>query len=282
MRWEAIARKAKLKYEINHHIQMNIVITNHYLNLYRQYEKSGFSTELNPNDTELNDDQKNYFQIGRNALDLCVDALVSNQCNVPKAILDFPSGSGRVTRHLVSYFNESTIHACDLYENHLEFCKNRLGTDVFLSHVNPDEIVLPQKYDLIFVGSLLTHLPLTGFDSVIRFIKKHLSERGIALLTFEGRFSAYAQQNLWKFVDDDLFGIAYSQYLKNGFGFVDYVNHQSQFFKQEHYGFALANPTFVIGQIFKQEGLKMISYKEQAWNNHQDCCVVQKIEGYLK
>ena len=259
---------------------MNISIVNQYLNLYRQYENRGISTELNPQDTEYNGDSKSYFEIGRNALDLCVDALVFNHCNVPKLILDLPSGSGRLTRHLVSYFNGSTIHACDLYENHLDFCKKLFGTDVFLSNVNPDEIVLPQKYDLIFVGSLLTHLPLVGFSSILGLIRKQLSERGIALITFEGRFSVCAQQNIWKLVDDDLFSIAYAQYLKNGFGFVDYENHKSMFFKQEHYGFALANPTFVIGEIFKQEGLKLLSYKEQAWNNHQDCCVVQKIEGY--
>jgi len=253
--------------------------------MYHRYERTGFSHAMNPNDTENTQkvDKALYFQVGRNALDLCVNALLWNDCEIPKTILDMPSGSGRVLRHLTAYFKDSEVHASDLYEHHLNFCKEEFGVHSILATNDNQHALCAKKYDLIFVGSLLTHLPLSGFKSVLDFIANNLANKGIALITFEGRFSIFAQQKTnWKFVSDELFDVAYQDYLKHGFGFVDYNQFEEMSYKQDNYGFALSSPSFVIQQIFAHEGLRLLSYKEQAWNNHQDCCVIQKIDGYLQ
>jgi len=256
---------------------MNIKLQEEYIKMYKEYEIRGFSKKLSKNDTEYSHDNSDiYFGIGKNALDLCVEALMGNELEIPRTILDIPSGSGRLLRHLKSYFKDSIIHASDLYEHHLDFCKDEFGVETFISTKRNEDLILPKKYDLIFVGSLLTHLPESGFKSVIDFLNKNLADNGIALVTLEGRYSIYAQHNKWKLIDDSLFEIAYKEYLKKGFGFVDYNNFNETFYKQENYGLALVHPCFAIQHIFNRKGLKLLSYKEQAWNNHQDCIVFQK------
>jgi SAM-dependent methyltransferase len=255
---------------------MEIELTRNYLDLYRLYEQRGVNTALNPADSEFTGDVGGYFSIGRQGLDICVDALVGNNLAAPRTILDIPSGSGRVLRHLVAFFPDATIHASDLYEHHLSFCREEFGVETFLSKTNPDDNHFPCSYDLIFIGSLLSHLPLAGMQSMLRLVARSLNEGGIAVMTTEGRFTVHAHHNLWKLVNEDNFDAAYAGYLENGFGFVDYANHRSQFHKQDHYGFALAHPAFVVSEICKHQGLRILSCKEHAWNNHQDCYVVQK------
>jgi SAM-dependent methyltransferase len=255
---------------------MEISILTNYLDIYRRYEANGFSRVLNPQDSEFSGDLDNYFSIGRQGLEMCINALITLNIPAPKSILDFPAGSGRVLRHLAACFPEAKIHACDLYEHHLEFCKNEFGAEISVAHANPEENKFPCTFDLIFIGSLLSHLPLPGMQAILRLVAKSLNDGGIAVMTTEGRFTVHAQQNRWKLVSDELFGCAYESFKKDGFGFVDYTNHRSQFHKQENYGFALAHPSFVTKQICETEGLRLVSCTEFAWNSHQDCYVVQK------
>jgi SAM-dependent methyltransferase len=77
------------------------------------------------------------------------------------------------------------------------------------------------NFDLIFCGSLLTHLPEEGVRAALDAIVRALSPSGIAVVTFQGRHSDFIQKHKWKYVDDSLFDVAVRQVHKTGFGFVD-------------------------------------------------------------
>src|SRR5690349_20432979 len=81
-----------------------------YAALYREYVQRGFSKTLDQKNKEIAEqvgEEAHYYAIGTDAVRNIVDALASNFRTPPQTILDFPSGSGRVTRHLRSFFPEA-------------------------------------------------------------------------------------------------------------------------------------------------------------------------------
>src|SRR5262245_34917550 len=95
------------------------------------YRARGVDRELDPQDKEWPDHEawraEHYMQVGADALRLIVASLIANLREPPQRILDFPSGSGRVTRHLRSFFPTADICACDLHESHIAFCAQHFG-----------------------------------------------------------------------------------------------------------------------------------------------------------
>jgi trans-aconitate methyltransferase len=73
-------------------------------------------------------------------------------------ILDFGCGAGRVTRWLCAAFPEAEISVTDLRETDLEFCAKNFRVTPWLSGTEIDALQAPDRYDLIWVGSVLTHL----------------------------------------------------------------------------------------------------------------------------
>jgi SAM-dependent methyltransferase len=249
-----------------------------YQRLFESYAERGVITSLDPQDKEYNFSaayaEKHYFDVGADALRIMVSSLCATLRQPPETILDFPSGSGRVTRHLRSFFPGARIVACDLYDFHIDFCRSALNVEPFLSKENIDEINFGKKFDLIFCGSLLTHLPKDQFLKVLRLLAASLSDTGIAIVTLQGRHSQFIQKNKWKYLEDDLFEIAATEVNRNGFGYVDYDrDFKSKFDQQMRYGVALVNPSWVTEQIQKINGLRVLSYTERQWDDHQDVVV---------
>ena len=135
---------------------------------------------------------------------IIINALLANSRQPPQSILDFPSGSGRVTRHLRAFFPEARIVASDLYDDHLDFCREAFQIDCLLSRVNVSEIDFGEKFDLIFCGSLLTHLPEASFLDTINLLGRSLTDSGIAVITLHGRFSDHLQATRSILLEDQL------------------------------------------------------------------------------
>lgn len=104
-----------------------------------------------------------YLSVGYSAMHIIVKALLANLRRPPRSVLDFPCGSGRVTRHLRAMFPDANIGACDLYGNHVDFCAAHFAATPFISRENVDELDLGAEWDLVFCGSLLSHLPEKKF-----------------------------------------------------------------------------------------------------------------------
>jgi SAM-dependent methyltransferase len=248
--------------------------------LYRGYLERGVNTTLDPNDKEFSAEENldHYFSVGADALRLVISTLVENLREPPKLILDFPSGSGRVTRHLRAFFPDAKIVACDLYDYHVDFCVRELGTEGMISQENLDEVDFGQRFDLIFCCSLLTHLPEDRFRSAIRLLSRSLTDTGIAIVTLHGRHSEYIQKNRFKYLADDLFVVAESAMRETGFGYVDYDHgFRSTFFnKNARYGISLSRPHWTLKVLEDDYTLSVINYTERAVDNHQDALVFGK------
>ena len=251
-----------------------------YQNLFAAYRERGINQNLNPNDQEFIDRSdehiRHYYSVGADAMRLIINALLANSRQPPQSILDFPSGSGRVTRHLRAFFPEARIVASDLYDDHLNFCREAFQIDCLLSRVNVSEIDFGEKFDLVFCGSLLTHLPEALFSDTINLLARSLSDSGIAVVTLHGRFSDHLQATRPNFyLPDQCYEVAAENVRRTGFGYVDYTHNvlQGLFNKEEGYGIALVRPHWVMRLLEPRTDLRLLGYVERGWDIHQDVLI---------
>jgi SAM-dependent methyltransferase len=249
-----------------------------YQTAYAAYASRGVNRALNPDDREWSGDEpwqeQHYFEVGEDALGILVEALASARKPLPRTILDFPSGSGRVTRHLRSFFPEAELWACDIDENHLRFCATHLGARTRPSTPDLADLRFETQFDLIFCGSLLTHLPEHAAMSALSVVREALSPGGTGLVTVHGRYSSYIQRHHWKYVDDERFAVAERQAAESGYGFVTYDGEMRERFSGcADYGVALVKPSWLVAQLERDRGIRILSYRERDWADHQDVVV---------
>jgi len=252
-----------------------------YGKLWRNYQERAVDKTIDPTDKE-NDFSSawqldHYFDVGVDAVRIICESLLVSGRAVPKRILDFPCGSGRVTRHLRAMFPDAHIGGCDLYQSHVDFCARQFGVNPIVSRENFDELDVGQ-WDLIFCGSLLTHLPAELFWKAVRFMARSLSPNGIVVFTTEGRHSIHIHDHKWKLIEDELFEVARRKYVADGFGFVDYKEKflKDSFGNQETYGVALTNPGWLMQGLADMDDIRILHFSERAWDDHQDVVVFGK------
>ena len=250
-----------------------------YSGYYKSYLERGINLTLDPNDFQNRfadkEEEAHYYEIGADAIRLIVGEMVRGLRKVPRTILDFPCGAGRVTRHLRAFFPQSRVFACDLYDQHVDFCVRELGAEGIISKENFDELDFGVQFDLIFCGSLLSHLPEDLFRPALRLLSRSLTEEGIAIVTLLGRHAEYVQKHKWKYLDDHLFAIAEATVADTGFGYVDYDHEiRSKFDRQARYGITLVRPHWIVKLAEEDEQIRVLGFAERGWDDHQDVLVI--------
>ena len=222
--------------------------------------------EISPNDTMLVPKwPSHYFAQGRSALH-CIE--VARQAAGPaevRTILDLPCGHGRVLRWLKAAFPDAAITACDLVRDGVDFCAQTFGAIPAYSAECPEEIPVYGPFDLIWCGSLLTHLDQDRWPGFLSFFHSVLAPHGLFVFTAQGRESVrWMRSGKFNYGINDVPAILRA-YDECGFGYQEYPADALR-----NYGITLTSPSWVIGQIFRQPGLRLVHYIERGWDNHQD------------
>ena len=102
-------------------------------------------------------------------------------------ILDFASGFGRVTRHLADMFGPHNVWASDLQPGSMEFCQSVLGVNTIPSTPSPDRLAIAERFDLIFVASLFSHLPRETFGPWLAALARLLRPGGVMAFSVHGQ-----------------------------------------------------------------------------------------------
>ena len=107
----------------------------------------------------------------------------------------------------------------------------------------------------------------------MNFSQEFLNPGGLLVITFHG---PYIIQKIEK--KESIYGLEpndeealVDQYSASQFGYVNYYN-------SNDYGISVSSPANTLRVINEFISLKVISYIERAWDNHQDVCCCQKIE----
>jgi len=99
------------------------------------------------------------------------------------AMLDFASGYGRLTRHLVQELPANRIWVSDIQEEAVRFQEETFGVHGIVSAYSPHELVCDQQFDLVFVASLFSHIPDEVFTPWLKRLYDLLTERGVLVIS---------------------------------------------------------------------------------------------------
>jgi len=131
---------------------------------------------------------ESYFNSGTGMLHSLLDILKQVNVNIVEisSFLEFACGYGRFTRHLLKIIPPNKITGSDVYREAVDFQKKTFGVEGFYSRFNPDEVIIPKKYDVIFVASLFSHLPLQTWGPWIKKLYNSLNDNGVLIFSTHG------------------------------------------------------------------------------------------------
>jgi SAM-dependent methyltransferase len=102
-------------------------------------------------------------------------------------VLDFASGYGRVARQLDR--QQFDVTACDIHQAAVDFMRDEIGIDAFVSATSPSELVCDETYDVVFAFSFFTHMPETTFGDWLERLYRLVQPGGLLIFTTHGRIS---------------------------------------------------------------------------------------------
>jgi SAM-dependent methyltransferase len=227
----------------------------------------GVERRIAPGDEMNRGDVDHYFDVGESALH-CIEAALftaRRHRSGIRRILDLPCGHGRVMRFLRKAFPEAELTACDLNRDGVDFCAASFRAIPVASCAEVAAIPVQGRFDLIWCGSLLTHLPQLRCADFLRLFHDRLEPGGILVFTLHGRCCEPELAANGNRFDLDAGQVAelLTSYRGTGFGYVDYAG-------QPGYGFSLAAPEYVLAHFLRQPQWQLIGYHENGWDKRQD------------
>lgn len=238
------------------------------------YLAADVSRELSPYDgmifPEIPGSLDHYFSVGRSAIGIIAEAMLAAKCIDFATVLDLPCGGGRVTRHLARFFPAAQLFVGELDRRNERFVARTFGA-------TPIEVAPnfrgepPRTFDLIFVGSLVTHFDMPLFEAAVAWFIRALADNGVLVLTTHGRRAYHRQGKEHHLIEPADWPLVRDAYISHGFGYLE-----TERTAAGSYGFSLCRPSWMMRLVENETGIKVIGFHEGAWDAHQDALVLQK------
>ena len=152
-----------------------------------RYEAAELDRTIDPADGMWKTGPDWYWSVGLSALHCVLAGLgMSWQSRDPGTIIDFGCGYGRVGRHLRAAFPASRFYWWR--PDGATFCAKHFGGEAIISNIDPAAVELPAA-DVIWVGSMFTHMTEANARQWLHRLAGHLRPEGILVATFHGRRS---------------------------------------------------------------------------------------------
>jgi SAM-dependent methyltransferase len=219
--------------------------------------------DIAPGDAMFGGNHDHYFGVGASALSNILHALAVTD-TTPARILDFGCGAGRVTRWLRSAFPSAAIEGCDIREADLQFVAGEFDVRTWVSGTDVSLLKPPSSYDLIWVGSVFTHLPMRVSVELFDKLASWLNPAGVLVFTSHGRHvSALGEQSNFYGIPDDWSRVL-SEYRNRKYGYADYA-------QTPGYGISVTQLSWWAELVSSRSNLRLITMYERGWDDHQAC-----------
>ncbi|MBL6082071.1 methyltransferase domain-containing protein [Belnapia sp. T18] len=210
-----------------------------------------------------------YLQVGLSALNVIKAALLG--APAPQTILDLPCGFGRVTRILRARYPDAAITVCDLDRSGVDFAAATFGARGIYSKPDFQALQLGSTFDLIWVGSLLTHLPEHQTRQFLDFAARHMGPDSRLVVTSHGEH-VVTRMRSWSYgLSEPAARGLIAQYLKDGYAYRGYDGDSS-------YGISLVARSWYEA-LLAGSPLRLQSYYDRGWDRHQDVLVIRRASG---
>ena len=177
------------------------------------------------------------------------------------SFLEFASGHGRFTRHLVKVLGADKVTASDVVPDAVDFARSAFGVAGLQSSTDPAAVAWPRTYDVVFVLSLFSHLPRRTWGVWLRRLFDAVAPGGVLVFSTHGADAVRRQGVQWD---------------AEGFFFASAS--ESQAIDVADYGTAFTSTAFVEARIAEQipEGRLLHAAPQHFWH-HQDAYVIGKV-----
>jgi SAM-dependent methyltransferase len=212
-----------------------------------------------------------YYTTGRTTIRRVRLAQLQTRKDELHRILDFGSGYGRILRQFKAAYPEARLAACDILPEAVDFCAETFGAEPIYAADDPGDTQLAGEFDLIWVGSLFTHLTAPRWTNLLDLFEQVLEPGGLLLFSTQGRSirdriadrswkDAYGRPIWvnWGVTEDELDRLV-ADYDRDGFGYLEWGALDRQ------YGISIATPAWVLGQLQRRPGFEIVSYWERGW-----------------
>ena len=175
-------------------------------------------------------------------------------------LLEFASGSGRVTRHLTRGWKSVT--ASDVYASAIHFLRDTVGVEAILSDPDPARFRVDRQFDVVFALSFFSHMPPTNWTRWCATLCDVLRPGGLFIFTTQGRR-----------------GIPYLKSLgfpeaSGDFWFIR--GEEGAYLPPDDYGQTVVTPKFVRAVLKQIPTMREVAYTEAYWWDIQDLYVWRK------
>lgn len=225
----------------------------------------GMVRDIAAEDTMYAGGDARYLAVGLSALRCIADALGGRR---PRRILDLPSGFGRVTRLLRAQYPEADITVCDLDRAGVDFAAAHFGARPAYSVEDFAALALDETYDLVWVGSLVTHLSERQTRAFLAAMARHMRPGGTLVASAHGPGIVGGLHD-WGYglepraVAGLLDGYGVAGYGHRGYGGGD------------GYGISMSDELWW-REAMADGPFRFAAYSAKAWDDHQDVAVLRR------
>ena len=222
--------------------------------------------EVADRDPMYDGNEAHYVAVGESALRILETAL--RETATPRRILDLPSGYGRITRVLRARFPEAAITVCDIDRAAVDFSAARFAARGIYSVGDFRLLDLKCTFDLIWVGSLITHLPEQQTRRFLDCIVRHMRRGSILVMSSHGDLIAQRMRTRTSYgLHLKTITALIEEYGRSGYGYGDYPGRQG-------YGVSVISHRW-FERALDGSPLSLNSFWPAAWDDHQDVLVLR-------
>ena len=218
---------------------------------------------------------RHYISVGTEAADWIEASLKATQRNWADvaAMLDMGSGFGRVLRQIARRMDARRVTACDIDPEAVRFCRQEFRATALVSAHDFAQIAFPAQYDVIWAGSLFTHLPPPQGRALLDLLAKCLRPGGLLLFSTQGE-SCLDHLHLYGPMFAGLEADFRQRVADSGSAYADYDP------AQPGYGIAVYQAdklrAALTGDDPAHAPLRFVSHAPRGWDNHQDLWAFQQ------
>jgi hypothetical protein len=199
-----------------------------------------------------------YFQDGNRSAKKIYDILFSYlELKHDISFLEFASGYGCLTRHLVNKLDKAKLVSCDIHEDAVRFISEKIKVKALISTQIPEELCVG-SYDVVFALSFFSHMPKTSWSRWFSALLKQTREAGYLIFTAHGELSNH---HLHGTFDSD--------------GFYFQPDSEQMDIDPTVYGTTATTFKFV-SNVIAANNCRLKMYAEGYWWGHQDLYIIQR------
>lgn len=226
--------------------------------------------KIHPKDQMFTGNMERYLGVGEDAMRR-ISGVLSQENKTPTRVLDLACGHGRVARHLKARFPDAEIVGSDVMPHAVEFCATELGLTPHLSSRDLAEVEFDKPFDLVWSGSLMTHLSEANARKMLSLMVRSISNSGVAAWTVHGRHAASKfDAGKWTYnLSAEKFGALVASFRNDEYAYTDYEH-------MKDYGISLTPLSWILRELNSFKECRLIACIERGWDEHQDLIAIAK------